>query len=60
MNQQERELIRTVRKMRASQIAYFKTKNQTALNEAKRLERVVDMLLLNVDENRDPVSDLFN
>lgn len=45
--------------MRASQIAYFKTKNQTALNEAKRLERVVDMLLLNVDENRDPVSDLF-
>lgn len=45
--------------MRALQIAYFKTRSQVYLDEANRLEQVVDMLLLNVDENRDPWDDLF-
>lgn len=39
------DLIKKTKEMRKSQKEFFKTKNKQALNEAKRLEKEVDLIL---------------
>lgn len=50
------EFMTLVRRMRAKQKEYFRTRSSVALRESKQLEREVDRLLA---EDRDGQGDLF-
>lgn len=43
------EFIDTVRRMRAAQKQYFKTKDYISLSEAKKLESAVDKMLKSIE-----------
>ena len=50
MTQEEMQgFVKAVREMRTWQTAYFKTRNPTAMNEAKRCERTVDRMLSSIE-----------
>ena len=48
------EFIQTVKKMRRAQKDFFKSKSYTVLQESKKLEHQVDMMIQEFDQGKDP------